>query len=40
MKTFAMLFGLLRLTGYATDPLLDSDQIHAIVGEPSRIGQA
>ena len=32
-----MLFGLLRLTGYATDPLLDGEQVHAIVGEPSRI---
>jgi endonuclease/exonuclease/phosphatase family metal-dependent hydrolase len=34
-----MVFDLLRLTGYATDPLLDSQQVHAIVGEPSRIAQ-
>ena len=40
MNAFLMVFGLLRLTGYATDPLLDSAQVHAIVGEPSRIGQA
>jgi endonuclease/exonuclease/phosphatase family metal-dependent hydrolase len=40
MDTLLMLFGLLRLTGYVTDPLLDSDQVHAIVGEPSRIEQA
>jgi endonuclease/exonuclease/phosphatase family metal-dependent hydrolase len=40
MKMFAMLFGLFRLTGYATDPLLDRAQVHAIVGEPSRIDQA
>jgi endonuclease/exonuclease/phosphatase family metal-dependent hydrolase len=32
-----MIFNLLRLTGYATDPLLDSQKVHAIVGEPSRI---
>jgi endonuclease/exonuclease/phosphatase family metal-dependent hydrolase len=40
MKTFLMFFGLLRLTGYATDPLLDSSQVHTIVGEPARIEQA
>jgi endonuclease/exonuclease/phosphatase family metal-dependent hydrolase len=34
-----MVFDLLRLTGYATDPLLDSRQVHAVVGEPSRIDQ-
>jgi endonuclease/exonuclease/phosphatase family metal-dependent hydrolase len=32
-----MVFDLLRLTGYATDPLLDSHEVHAIVGEPARI---
>lgn len=32
-----MIFNLFRLTGYATDPLLDSQQVHAIVGEPARI---
>ncbi len=31
-----MVFGLFRLTGYATDPLLDSKQVHAVVGEPTR----
>jgi len=31
-----MVFGLLRLTGYVTEPLLDSREVHAIVGEPSR----
>jgi len=34
-----MVFNLIRLTGYATDPLLDSQQVHAIVGEPARVGQ-
>jgi endonuclease/exonuclease/phosphatase family metal-dependent hydrolase len=37
MNTLLMLLGLLRLTGYATDPLLEREQVHAIVGEPSRI---
>jgi endonuclease/exonuclease/phosphatase family metal-dependent hydrolase len=32
-----MVFGVFRLAGYATDPLLDSRQVHEIVGEPSRI---
>jgi hypothetical protein len=32
-----MIFDLLRLTGYVTDPLLDSHEIHAIVGEPGRV---
>ena len=32
-----MIFGVFRLTGYATDPLLDSQQVHEIIGEPSRI---
>lgn len=40
MDTLLIFFGLLRLTGYVTDPLLDSDRVHAIVGEPSRIEQA
>jgi endonuclease/exonuclease/phosphatase family metal-dependent hydrolase len=31
-----MVFGLFRLTGYATDPLLESEQVHALVGEPTR----
>jgi len=39
MKILVMMFGLFRLTGYATDPLLDSAQVHAIVGEASRIRQ-
>jgi endonuclease/exonuclease/phosphatase family metal-dependent hydrolase len=32
-----IIFDLLRLTGYVTEPLLNGDEIHAIVGEPSRI---
>jgi endonuclease/exonuclease/phosphatase family metal-dependent hydrolase len=32
-----MIFDLLRLTGYVTEPLLDRENIHAVVGEPSRI---
>jgi endonuclease/exonuclease/phosphatase family metal-dependent hydrolase len=35
-----MIFNLFRLTGYATDPLLDNRQVHAIVGEPSRVDEA
>jgi endonuclease/exonuclease/phosphatase family metal-dependent hydrolase len=31
-----MVFSLFRLTGYATDPLLLSKQVHALVGEPAR----
>jgi endonuclease/exonuclease/phosphatase family metal-dependent hydrolase len=37
MEALLFVFNLLRLTGYATDPLLDSQQVHAIVGEPARI---
>ncbi len=40
MGTLLMFFGLFRLTGYATDVLLDSRQVHAIVGEPSRMDHA
>jgi endonuclease/exonuclease/phosphatase family metal-dependent hydrolase len=39
VRALLMVFDLLRLTGYATDPLLDTHQVHAIVGEPSRIDQ-
>jgi endonuclease/exonuclease/phosphatase family metal-dependent hydrolase len=35
-----MIFDLIRLTGYTTEPLLDAEVIHAIVGESSRVGQA
>ena len=31
-----MVFSLFRLTGYATDPLLDSKEVHSLVGEPAR----
>jgi endonuclease/exonuclease/phosphatase family metal-dependent hydrolase len=31
-----MLFGLFRLFGYASDPTLTAEQVHAIVGEPAR----
>jgi endonuclease/exonuclease/phosphatase family metal-dependent hydrolase len=34
-----MILDLFRLTGYVTDPLLNSRQVHAIVGEPSRVSQ-
>jgi endonuclease/exonuclease/phosphatase family metal-dependent hydrolase len=40
MGTLLMFFDLLRLTGYATDTLLSSAQVHAIVGEPTRINSA
>ena len=36
LKALLMVLGLFRLTGYVTDPLLDSRQVHSIVGEPSR----
>lgn len=35
-----MIAGLLRLTGYATDPLLDRQEVHSVVGEPDRIAAA
>lgn len=31
------LFGFLRITGYLTDPLLSSRDVHHIVGDPSRV---
>jgi endonuclease/exonuclease/phosphatase family metal-dependent hydrolase len=34
-----MIFDLIRLTGYASEPLLDAAHVHAIVGESSRVGQ-
>jgi endonuclease/exonuclease/phosphatase family metal-dependent hydrolase len=37
MRVLFMIAGLLRLTGYATDPLLDRHDVHAVVGEPARI---
>lgn len=37
MGKFLIVFNVLRLTGYVTEPLLDSEQIHAVVGEPSRV---
>jgi endonuclease/exonuclease/phosphatase family metal-dependent hydrolase len=40
VHTLLTLFGLLRLTGYATDPLLPSANLHAVVGEPSRVSHA
>jgi endonuclease/exonuclease/phosphatase family metal-dependent hydrolase len=36
MKYLMMVFGLVRLTGHVTDPMLDADQIHAVIGEPAR----
>jgi endonuclease/exonuclease/phosphatase family metal-dependent hydrolase len=36
VKYLLLVAGLARLIGYATDPLLDADQIHAVVGEPDR----
>lgn len=37
VRSALMLFGLLRLTGYASEPLLDRDELHAVVGEPTRV---
>jgi endonuclease/exonuclease/phosphatase family metal-dependent hydrolase len=39
MGALLMIASLFRLTGYATDPLLDSREVHAVVGEPSRIAR-
>ena len=39
MNKLLMVFSLIRLTGYATEPLLDSQQIHALVGEPARVNR-
>jgi endonuclease/exonuclease/phosphatase family metal-dependent hydrolase len=35
-----MIFDLLRLTGYATERLLDGEEVHTIVGEPARVDHA
>lgn len=40
MVALLMFFSLFRLSGYATEPLLDSEKIHAVIGEPARIDQA
>jgi endonuclease/exonuclease/phosphatase family metal-dependent hydrolase len=40
VRTFLMVFNLFRLTGYVTDPLLDDREVHAVVGEPARVGGA
>jgi endonuclease/exonuclease/phosphatase family metal-dependent hydrolase len=37
MGALLMIANLLRLTGYVTEPLLDSHEVHAVVGEPERI---
>ncbi|MCC7009786.1 MAG: endonuclease/exonuclease/phosphatase family protein [Acidobacteria bacterium] len=37
LRTLLTLFGLVRLAGFATDPLLDGERLHAVVGEPSRV---
>jgi endonuclease/exonuclease/phosphatase family metal-dependent hydrolase len=37
VKYLLLVAGLFRLVGYVTDPLLDSDRIHAVVGEPDRV---
>lgn len=37
MGKFLVVFNVLRLTGFVTEPLLDSREIHAVVGEPSRV---
>jgi len=39
MGVLLMFASLFRLTGYATEPLLDSREVHAVVGEPSRIAR-
>jgi endonuclease/exonuclease/phosphatase family metal-dependent hydrolase len=38
MGKLMMVLGLFRLFGYATDPLLDSHEVHAVTGEQSRVG--
>ena len=35
-----MFLDLIRLFGYATDPLLGAGEIHAIIGEPSRVDRS
>lgn len=37
MGKLLVLFNLFRLTGYITEPLLDRRDIHAVVGEPTRV---
>lgn len=37
MGKFLVVFNVFRLTGFVTEPLLDGKQIHAVVGEPSRV---
>jgi endonuclease/exonuclease/phosphatase family metal-dependent hydrolase len=34
-----LIFNLARLSGYATERLLDADEIHTIMGEPTRMGR-
>jgi endonuclease/exonuclease/phosphatase family metal-dependent hydrolase len=36
VKALLTVFSLFRLTGYLTDPLLEREQVHAVVGEPTR----
>jgi len=40
MAALLMIANLFRLTGYVTEPLLDSHEVHAVVGEPERVAQA
>ena len=35
-----MVFSLFRMTGYATESLLDSNEVHSIVGEPARFDRS
>lgn len=37
MGKFLVVFNVFRLIGFFTEPLLDGKQIHAVVGEPSRV---
>lgn len=37
MRSALMLFGLLRLTGFASDPSLDRHELHSVIGEPTRV---
>ena len=40
MQSALVFFGLLRLFGYGSEPLLDGREIHRVVGEPARVGTA
>ena len=39
MQYLLMALGALRLSGYTTEPMLNDQQIHAVIGEPMRVEQ-